>query len=460
MSTRTRIAIIGCGPSGMSILSAFSKAEEQESIPEIVCFEKQDSIGGLWNYTWRKGLDVYGEWLHNSMYDHLYANGPKECVEMADYTFNEHFDKPIPSYPPRAVLYDYLMGKAKKFNIWKYNIRFTTVVRYVEEKGKQLLVTSQNLKTRITSNEIFDYVIVANGHHSVPNVPDYPGVENFKGKTLHSYYFRNASEFKGKTILIIGNSISGEDIAVQTYKFGAKECIISYRSNSSGFKWPAEIREVPQLVKFENDLFHFKDGTSCSADVLIFCTGYKHHYPFLSDNIRLETTSCGYPGSLYKGIVCMNNSHVLYVGAHGCAYTLTKIDSQAHWARDFILGRIDKKTKSERSEHITVWRQKFSKVKNMYDSFSFDSEYIRDLLNDSDYPEHGHEARLNLYKKWLQDKSTNMLTFRDQSFTSTISNEMSPPPMVPWMKAMDDSLQGFIQQNYKIGSGDRIVYPG
>ena len=56
-----RIAVIGAGPSGLAQLRAFqSAAEKGAEIPEIVCFEKQSNWGGLWNYTWRTGLDQYG----------------------------------------------------------------------------------------------------------------------------------------------------------------------------------------------------------------------------------------------------------------------------------------------------------------------------------------------------------------------------------------------------------------
>ena len=40
-----------------------------------------------------------------------------ECLEFADYSFDEHFGKPIPSFPPREVLYDYIIGRVKKGNI-------------------------------------------------------------------------------------------------------------------------------------------------------------------------------------------------------------------------------------------------------------------------------------------------------------------------------------------------------
>ena len=102
---KKRVAVIGAGPSGLAQLRAFQSAKAKgEEIPEVVCFEKQSNWGGLWNYTWRTGLDENGEPVHSSMYRYLWSNGPKEGLEFADYSFEEHFGKQIASYPPRAVL--------------------------------------------------------------------------------------------------------------------------------------------------------------------------------------------------------------------------------------------------------------------------------------------------------------------------------------------------------------------
>ena len=126
-----RVAIIGAGPSGLSQLCAFKAAARKGvKIPEIVCFEKQSDCGGLWNYTWRTGVDEYGNPCHGSMYRYLWSNGPKEVLEFADYSFEEHFGKAIGSYPPRPVLLDYLRGRAKKFAV-REHIRFNTCVRDV-----------------------------------------------------------------------------------------------------------------------------------------------------------------------------------------------------------------------------------------------------------------------------------------------------------------------------------------
>src|SRR5258706_2504638 len=117
----TRVAVIGAGPSGLAQLRAFQSAHRKGArIPEIVCFEKQADWGGLWNYTWRTGLDEHGEPVHGSMYRYLWSNGPKECLEFADYTFDEHFGQPIPPFPPRDGLYDYVAGPAKKNNVRRF----------------------------------------------------------------------------------------------------------------------------------------------------------------------------------------------------------------------------------------------------------------------------------------------------------------------------------------------------
>ena len=145
-----RVAVIGAGPCGLSQLRAFQQAKAKGAeIPEIVCFEKQSDWGGLWNYTWRSGTDEYGELVHSSMYRYLWSNGPKEVLEFADYTFDHHFKQPIPSFPPREVLYDYITGRAKDAGVRPW-IQFNTAVRSVtyDKNSGKFSVTFERLKDR------------------------------------------------------------------------------------------------------------------------------------------------------------------------------------------------------------------------------------------------------------------------------------------------------------------------
>ena len=50
-----RVCVIGAGPSGTAMLRAFQCERTKASgdaVPEIVCYEKQAEVGGLWNFSW------------------------------------------------------------------------------------------------------------------------------------------------------------------------------------------------------------------------------------------------------------------------------------------------------------------------------------------------------------------------------------------------------------------------
>ena len=201
----SKVAIIGAGPCGLSILRAFEHLENRgEKIPEIVCFEKQESWGGLWNYNWRTGSDQYGDPVPNSMYRYLWSNGPKECLEFADYSFDEHFGKPIPSFPPREVLQNYILGRVSKGNI-KNKIKFNTRVTNTVYKNNKFEISYQDKVNNKILNDTFDYLVVSTGHFSVPFIPEYEGMNSFPGRIMHSHDFRDAEEFRGKDVIVLPN---------------------------------------------------------------------------------------------------------------------------------------------------------------------------------------------------------------------------------------------------------------
>ena len=276
----SRVAIIGAGPCGLSMLRAFEHLENKgKKIPEIVCFEKQDNWGGLWNYSWRTGSDQYGDPVPNSMYRYLWSNGPKECLEFADYSFDEHFGKPIPSFPPREVLYDYILGRVKKGNL-KDKIKFNTTVTNVTYNNDSFELIYKDKKSDAILKDTFDYVVVSTGHFSVPFIPEYPGMKSFPGRIMHSHDFRDAEEFRDKNVVVLGSSYSAEDVALQCHKYGAKSVTIGYRHNPMGFKWPDGMKEVFHLDRLEGSKAIFKDGHVQETDAVILCTGYLHHFPF------------------------------------------------------------------------------------------------------------------------------------------------------------------------------------
>ena len=451
-----RVAVIGAGPSGLAQLRAFqSAAAKGAEIPEVVCFEKQEDWGGLWNYTWRTGLDEYGEPVHGSMYRYLWSNGPKECLEFADYTFEEHFGKPIASYPPRAVLWDYIKGRVEKAGVRDW-CRFRTPVRrvvYDSEIGK-FRVSVHDLPNDHQYTEEFDFVVVANGHFSTPNVPYYEGFNTFNGRIMHAHDFRDALEFKDKDLLIIGTSYSAEDIGSQCWKYGCKSVTVSHRTAPMGFHWPDNWLEVPQLKRVENKTAHFIDGTSKEVDAIILCTGYLHHFPFLPDDLRLQTNNRLWPLGLYKGVVWEDNPKLFYIGMQDQFYTFNMFDAQAWFARDVMMDRIPLPSKDEMRKDSQAWRDREEKLGTDEEMIWFQGDNVQELIDMTDYPSFDIEEVNKTFMEWEHHKHENIMGFRDNAYRSLITGNMQPKHHTPWVEALDDSLESYLQVDPKSAAAE------
>lgn len=454
----TRVAIVGAGPSGLAQLHAFEKARTAGAeIPEIVCFEKQPDWGGLWNYTWRTGLDSWGEAVHGSMYRYLWSNGPKEVMEFADYSFEEHFGKPIPSFPPREVLSNYLTGRAAKHNLRRY-ITFNTAVRWVagDPETGGFLVTVASLPDGRTRTESFDYVIICTGHFSTPNVPEFEGFDRFPGRVLHSHDFRNAQEFAGKSLLVIGGSYSAEDIALQSLKYGARSVTISYRTAPMSFAWPEGIEEVPLLTHIDGSTAHFADGSLKDIDAVVLCTGYQHSFPFMEEALRLRTANELYPEGLYKGVFWIANPKVMYLGMQDQYYTFTFFDTQAWYARDVVLGRLVLPACDEMVEDVASWRGRQHLLAGPSDDIDFQADHLAALAKDVDYPAFDLDLTRQHLKTWEHDKKNSITGYRDRAFVSPCTGTTAPVYHTPWWEEFDDSMSNFLTTSL-VSTDDELI---
>lgn len=451
--TDFKVGIIGAGPSGLAMLRAFEAEEKKGNpVPEIKCYEKQENWGGMWNYTWRTGVGKHGEPLHGSMYKYLWSNGPKECLEFADYTFMEHFGQPISSYPPREVLFDYIEGRIKKSKAREF-IQFNTVARWVDylDEQQQFRVVFDDLVKNETFEEHFDYLVVGTGHFSTPNMPYFEGIDAFPGTVIHAHDFRGADQLLGQRLLLIGSSYSAEDIGVQCYKHGSREITISYRSNPIGAKWPDGIEEKPLVTHFEGNRAFFADGTSAEHDAVIMCTGYQHKFPFLPDELRLKTKNYLYPGQIYKGVVFTENERLMYLGMQDQYYTFNMFDMQAWFARDVMLGRIKLPSKAEQEADIKKWMDYEARTDTGYDHVDLQTDYLKDLMTYIDYPAFDLDRVSEMFKSWLRDKEENILNYRDQVYTSVMDGTKAAPHHTPWMEELDDSLERYLDESTEDG---------
>ncbi|HSL36151.1 MAG TPA: NAD(P)/FAD-dependent oxidoreductase, partial [Arthrobacter sp.] len=355
----------------------------------------------------------------------------------------EHFGRAISSYPPREVLFDYIKGRVEKSDVRKY-VRFNTVARWVsyDEQAQEFTVTVEDLATE---THVFDKLVVSTGHFSFPHVPEFEGIGNFPGEVLHAHDFRGAERFAGQDILLIGSSYSAEDIGMQTHKMGAKSVTFSYRSAPMGFDWPENARERPLVTRFEGSTAHFSDGTTGDFDAVVLCTGYQHKYPFLPSGLSLKSRNVLYPDHLYKGVVWQDNTNLFYLGAQDQYYTFNMFDAQAWFARDVMLGRIELADAAERAADITVWLERQAALASHDAEADYQTDYLRDLIALTDYPEFDLDTVSALFKRWMRDKQDNILGYRDNVHRSVMTGTMAARHHTRWINAMDDSLARYLQ---------------
>lgn len=182
-----RVAVIGAGTAG---LCAAKTALENDL--EVVMYEQTKLMGGLWNYTDDTGVDENGL-PYGYMYRDLKTNVPKEIMRFTD------FDVKIENkwFLSAEEVVEFLHSYADKFNLKSVTKFQHQVIRVLPLKGHKWEVLVKDLQRNSYSTEIFDYVMVCNGHHFHPMWPSIKGMELFLGVQKHSFDFRSKEEFKG-----------------------------------------------------------------------------------------------------------------------------------------------------------------------------------------------------------------------------------------------------------------------
>jgi putative flavoprotein involved in K+ transport len=71
-----------------------------------------------------------------------------------------------------------------------------------------------------------NHIVMAIGVSSVPNRTQIPGLENYKGRVIHSADYNNGKSYKHKNVLVYGTGTSAHDVAQDLYVHGANVKII------------------------------------------------------------------------------------------------------------------------------------------------------------------------------------------------------------------------------------------
>ncbi len=368
-----RICVIGAGPSGLAAI----KNLQEQGLTNVTVFEKSNQIGGNWVFDERNE--------HSSVYETTHIISSKRWSEFEDFPMPADYS----DYPSHAQLLQYFRSYTQHFSLDKY-IRFnSTVLKATCNDSKQWYVVYED--EHGVHHEYFDYLLVANGHHWDPVMPEYPG--EFDGQILHSHQYKKAQVFKDKRVLVVGGGNSACDVAVEISRIAPRVCISMRRGYHifpkfvfgkptddavAKIQWfpswlrqkiialvirvlqgrypkyklmkpdcgPLEIHPtinsellyfirhgkiMPRtgITKFEKSTVHFTDGTQEEFDTVIFATGYQVSFPFFDKDCLDFSNATKIP--LYRKMMHAEFDNLYFIGLcqpQGCIWPLADYQSK------------------------------------------------------------------------------------------------------------------------------------
>lgn len=101
------------------------------------------------------------------------------------------------SYPPQSGVLKFIHSYADRFDLKKHIKLSYSVVSVKPIDGEKWEIIVKDLLNETFATNIYDAVIVCNGHYFKPRIPQFDGVKCFVGELLHSHNFRTAKAYCG-----------------------------------------------------------------------------------------------------------------------------------------------------------------------------------------------------------------------------------------------------------------------
>ena len=177
---KKRVVIIGAGFGGLGMAIRL----KQEGVDDFVILERAADVGGVWHYNTYPGCMC-------DVPSHLYslATAP-----------NPNWSR---TYSPQAEIREYLRDCADRFDL-RAHLRTGVDVRearwHADIDAWQVDTSAGVFQARIVVN--------ATGPLTEPRYPAVPGIEKFKGKTMHSARWDHDYDLTGKRVASIGTGAS------------------------------------------------------------------------------------------------------------------------------------------------------------------------------------------------------------------------------------------------------------
>jgi len=186
-STDTSVVVIGGGQAGLSV-SYYLKRLGLDPGNEFVVLDRGPGTGGAWQFRW----------------DALRIGSAHRINDLPGMDeIGVSFSTADRTLPAKDVVADYYAQYEEHYG---FQIVRSAAVSRVENAGDRMLVTfSGEQGDEVVSTDI---VINATGTWGSPFIPWYPGRDSFAGRHVHTAEYRDAAEFAGQKVVVVGGGTS------------------------------------------------------------------------------------------------------------------------------------------------------------------------------------------------------------------------------------------------------------
>lgn len=180
---RVPAVVLGAGPAGLA-----AAAELQRAGVEALVFDKADRVGSSWA----------------GHYDRLHLHTSRGLSHLPGYRIPRRYGR----WVARDDVLRYLAEYAEHHRL---DVRLGVTATSVEraEDGWRVGWTRGSESGVIATGT----VVVATGYNHTAKLPDWPGLDAYRGTVVHSSAYRNPPELGGTDVLVIGPGNSGAEIA-------------------------------------------------------------------------------------------------------------------------------------------------------------------------------------------------------------------------------------------------------
>ncbi len=201
-TTQPYVLIIGGGQGGIALGARL----RQLNVPTII-IEKNERAGDSWRKRYKSLC------LHDPVwYDHLpYIPFPENW----------------PVFAPKDKVGDWLemYTKVMELNYWTSSV--CESARYDEAKKEwEVTVLREGLSVVLRPKQL----VLATGMSGKPNVPRFPGQDEFQGEQQHSSQHPGPDAYRGKNVVVIGANNSAHDICAALWEGGANVTMVQRSS--------------------------------------------------------------------------------------------------------------------------------------------------------------------------------------------------------------------------------------